>query len=289
MNTEEFIHLSINPNQITKDYVIALESVLEEFPYFQTAQVLYLKGLKNQKSFKYNNALKRVAAHSTNRTVLFDFITTDVLDFEKKSKLDIDLLNSIDVVDSVIIERTDELLVSNVSDTDLVIDETKIQELLKIKADLESQLKAKEKELELGTPINFEKTDEFSFNEWLDLPPKKQIDREKEVKKAKNKAKKEEKTTKKNLAKQVDLIEEFILKKPKLKPSKTQEIKDISADSVKENTNLMTETLARVYIEQKKYDKAILAFRILSLKYPEKSSFFADRIKAIKFLQKHKS
>jgi hypothetical protein len=51
----------------------------------------------------------------------------------------------------------------------------------------------------------------------------------------------------------------------------------------------MTETLARVYIEQKKYNNAIKAYRILSLKYPEKSGFFANRIKAIKILQRNKS
>ena len=50
----------------------------------------------------------------------------------------------------------------------------------------------------------------------------------------------------------------------------------------------MTETLAHVYLEQKKYEKAITAFTILSLKYPEKSSFFANQIKAIKNLQKNK-
>ena len=47
----------------------------------------------------------------------------------------------------------------------------------------------------------------------------------------------------------------------------------------------MTETLARIYVEQKNYDKAIQSYRILSLKYPEKSSFFADQIQAIKVLQ----
>ena len=51
----------------------------------------------------------------------------------------------------------------------------------------------------------------------------------------------------------------------------------------------MTETLAKVYLEQKKYENAIKAYRILILKYPEKSGFFADRIKAIKNLQKNKS
>ena len=50
----------------------------------------------------------------------------------------------------------------------------------------------------------------------------------------------------------------------------------------------MTETLAKVYLEQKKYKKAIQAYKILSLKYPEKSGFFADRITAVKQLQKEK-
>ena len=49
--------------------------------------------------------------------------------------------------------------------------------------------------------------------------------------------------------------------------------------------SLMTETLARIYLEQKNYDKAIQAYNILSLKYPEKSGFFADQIQAVKELQ----
>ncbi|MFV0236960.1 MAG: hypothetical protein ACK5HU_00290, partial [Flavobacteriales bacterium] len=60
----------------------------------------------------------------------------------------------------------------------------------------------------------------------------------------------------------------------------------IALNSITENQNLMTETLANIYVEQKKYSKAIQAFKILSLKYPEKSGFFADQIKAIKNLDK---
>lgn len=48
---------------------------------------------------------------------------------------------------------------------------------------------------------------------------------------------------------------------------------------------LMTETLAKVYLEQKKYKKALQAYKILSLKYPKKSSLFADRIKAVEKIQ----
>ena len=62
------------------------------------------------------------------------------------------------------------------------------------------------------------------------------------------------------------------------------------SDSLKIDRNeLMTETLARVYLEQGKYKKAIQAYRILILKYPEKSSFFADQIKAVEKLREDKS
>ncbi len=45
----------------------------------------------------------------------------------------------------------------------------------------------------------------------------------------------------------------------------------------------LTETLARIYVKQKKYDKALHIIRKLSLKYPEKNIYFADQIR---FLEK---
>ena len=48
----------------------------------------------------------------------------------------------------------------------------------------------------------------------------------------------------------------------------------------------MTETLAKIYVKQKKIKKALYAYKILSLKYPEKSSLFAIQIKK---LQKKKN
>ena len=52
-------------------------------------------------------------------------------------------------------------------------------------------------------------------------------------------------------------------------------------ESLIENDEIVTETLARVYLEQAHYDKAIAAYEKLSLKYPQKSSFFAKQIKLI--------
>jgi hypothetical protein len=44
----------------------------------------------------------------------------------------------------------------------------------------------------------------------------------------------------------------------------------------------VTETLAEIYLKQALWDKAINAYEVLSLKYPEKSGSFADRIREIK-------
>jgi hypothetical protein len=300
LNAEKLIKLINSPNSISKEETIELETVLEEFPYFQTARVLHLKGLKNQKNFKYNNSLKQVAAYTTDRTVLFDFITNDVSSSASSLENNNKSLNEIEVIDSEIVNETQKVIATPDNDLGILNEIVQLNKLrmIEIEKDLnkkiekiskESTTKLPEKkiknkdDLEIGKPIDFKKDDSFSFHEWLNLTEAKLIVREddnkKETKSDKNKEKTERKLT---------LIDAFIKNKPKIKPVKNQVIKDVSESSAVENTNLMTETLARVYLEQKKFKKAITAFKILSLKYPEKSSFFADRIKAIEFLDKNK-
>jgi len=85
------------------------------------------------------------------------------------------------------------------------------------------------------------------------------------------------------------LIDKFIETNPKISPaSKNATVTPfVSEQPAIENSYLMTETLAKVYLEQKKYQKAIQAYEILILKYPEKISFFANRISDIKALQQN--
>lgn len=77
MNVTDYTYLMNKPDAITEQQAEALGSVLNEFPYFQSARALRLKGLYNQNSFKYNYALKVTAAHTADRSVLFDFITSE--------------------------------------------------------------------------------------------------------------------------------------------------------------------------------------------------------------------
>ena len=82
------------------------------------------------------------------------------------------------------------------------------------------------------------------------------------------------------------MIDNFIELNPKIKPIGANESETIIIPvehNDEENEEFFTETLAKIYIKQKQYEKAINIFKRLNLKYPEKSVYFADQIR---FLEK---
>ena len=146
-----------------------------------------------------------------------------------------------------------------------------------------------EENLEVGKPLDFSENDKFSFTEWLKLTSAQPIQRETEevsndnIEPEVNIVVEEPIPVKQ---KKMDLIDRFIETNPKITPSKSAVVPAINMDRLNEEEPFyMTETLARIYLEQKKYQKAIQAYEILILKYPEKSSLFANRIFDIKKLQ----
>jgi hypothetical protein len=133
-----------------------------------------------------------------------------------------------------------------------------------------------------GSPLPFDKAEKHSFAEWLQLSKAKSIDRTQntEIQKETPVPPSPE------IEKKLDMIDNFIKANPKITPVKTDTSSwENLGKKTTEAPGLMTETLARVYLEQKKYSKAIQAYEILILKYPEKSAYFADLISEIKDLQ----
>jgi hypothetical protein len=95
----------------------------------------------------------------------------------------------------------------------------------------------------------------------------------------------------KNFKKQIqaELIDKFIIANPRIEPVRDKSghpVEDISKPFTEEKGGFVTETLAKIYITQGYYSKAIDIYEKLSLKFPEKSSYFATQIEKVKELIK---
>ncbi|GAB1252095.1 hypothetical protein Tsumi_12010 [Porphyromonas miyakawae] len=77
--------------------------------------------------------------------------------------------------------------------------------------------------------------------------------------------------------------EEIILKQTTFPQKETndEEVPD-------EEPPLFTEILAKIYVSQGRYDKALTAYKALNAKHPEKSVYFADQIRFIERLIENK-
>ena len=315
MNTSTFHNLLQNPNALSAINLQDLKTIVDEFPYAQSARALYLKKLKQDDSFKYNHNLKVTAAYTTDRSVLFDFITSEEFnqnsisetikqntqhlenilvnsenisekDKEDQTNFESHLNDNIDVLDPELFEEkqiiSEDKPLTKDAENILVTEATKSEFL--------------ENQLNIGKPLEFTKSETHSFSEWLNLTKFQPIQRNEDTSNSKTKtiaiktivseSVKKDSTLKSTIAKKNKLIEAFISKNHKLEPKKDVDKKvNLAKAQMIPHEELMTETLARIYLEQKNYKKAIQSYKILSLKYPEKSGFFADQIKAVKYLQ----
>ncbi|MFV0565788.1 MAG: hypothetical protein ACK5NB_08155 [Flavobacteriaceae bacterium] len=301
MTPTDFTYILQNPEHVSSEKTEALKLVIEAFPYFQSARALLLKGLKNQNSFNYNQELKTTAAYTTDRSMLFDFITSETFaqnEISKNIKQNAFNLKHINVeaIDISINKKVtvDTVLQQQINETSGVLDPQLFQpkdistskvahHLLEETTAADTENQKPDAVLNIGAPFTFNKTEIHSFNEWLKLTQLKPIERDDdETLLTEKTVSKEDKKRSKKFA----LIDKFITTNPKINPNSTTVSKEnlAKANMIQPET-LMTETLARIYLEQKNYKKAIQSYKILSLKYPEKSSFFANQIRAIEHLQ----
>jgi len=287
MNSIELTYLFENSASVGTQETGELENLLKEYPYFQAARAIYLKGLYNQNSFKYNLALKKTAAFTLDRSVLFDFISS--ADFSQ-DKVALQIKKQEDNLRNIIVFEPQEVFGKKVISINDAI-KMKITESVQVldpdlferpRTKPSEEIKVSEenpsKEIpDMGSPLNFNSAEAHSFSEWLSLTKTNPIDRISE----------DSKKIIDSKMRKSELIDDFISKSPKLKPNKLSTTTNIAPERSLPPEGLMTETLARVYLEQKNYKKALQAYKILILKYPEKSGFFADQIRALKKLQEN--
>ena len=267
MNVAEYTHLLNKPDAINFQQVISLEKILMDFPYFQSARSLHLKGLYKQDSFKYNQNLKITAAFTTDRTVLFDLITLENFVGIQKGfyeEKETNLLN-IDVIDSKTFDQKkpesslEKSIISSIAVSSLLIeqigneaDEKPADEgIISITENFQSvPLNIKEEntaiseKLEIGKPLIFDHSETHSFEEWLQLSKAKpiiRVENSEQIKLPEN-----------NLNNKLEIIDKFIEANPKIQPVNKESFTPVVSIKEEETSYLMTETLAKVYLEQKK-------------------------------------
>ncbi|MFT5845986.1 MAG: hypothetical protein ACJARX_002108 [Psychroserpens sp.] len=319
MNRSNFTYILQNPQHISIEQTSELHDLSIQYPYFQSARALHLKGLNNTGSYKYNQELKTTAAYTTDRSILFDFITSEIFNQNEISqviKQNSEHLKNITVtdLDDITVHKSvtiDDALKQHIRNTEGVLDPNLFEQKInpedvahflslqnktteRVVLDIDSRHIEEKPEdiLQIGKPLEFIKEEIHSFTEWLKITSFKPIQRD-AIDVSDNPSEEniietidnsqEEKSVSVN--KKFELIDKFLESNPKIVPIK--ELRKTNTDTSDQVTHdgLMTETLARIYLEQNNYTKAIQSYKILSLKYPEKSGFFADQIKAVQELQ----
>ncbi len=312
MQAAELIKYIENPRSLTKQSVAELQKLVNDFPYFQSAHLLLSLASKKWDASVYQQSLRKTAIVATNRARLFNLVSR----LEEQAETTPPVLEEeVRVVEPApVIENTelDILKATEVSEeqarAQTIEPEAKPQitpeEVLEKEIQNQVVNAFVEKEL-LDTPgLNRSKPREAeSFVEWLSLLKKNngqslrqaQEDLMPEKPRQKTSRAREEQPAQDNTPSQSKkeknraIIDKIIESSPGIIRSKEDQkffAAEIKAkESLLENEHLVTETLARIYALQGSVNKAVRAYEILSLKYPQKSAYFATLIEKLKHNQ----
>jgi tetratricopeptide (TPR) repeat protein len=244
------------PDLLTTDTLEELESAVSQYPYFQPLRFLYLKNLYLSKSPNFYSELTKSAVYISDRRKLFYYLSVveglwnDVFAYFSKHRVATDSPekpDTLSLIDSFLSDYAPEMLEQQPVPTH------KAARIALATQDYASLL----------VDDHVDEQFEADLHDAVKL-------------------------------KHHDLIDEFIsfagdgdamrqqLLSGETDPSTVLPDLDVETDILNEE-DLLTESLAKIYIKQKRYYKAIEIIRKLSLKYPEKSIYFADQIR---FLEK---
>jgi tetratricopeptide (TPR) repeat protein len=296
MTSHQIARFLESPHLINELDLPVLEKSIETYPYVGLFHMLYLKGLHNTQSIYFDKALKTAALVINDRAKLHEILYAPVANEEKEPVVE---EKAVVVKEEIIIEADidqEEAAIEIVPEIEIEIEE------LKPEVDLEMQqlqdnivTEAIDHSLQVDintllgdfetedtkqsevTPIEIEEEKESlshpkSFGDWLNVMLPSDQETEKTTK------------TEAPLKSSKDLINQFIAtanKRIKVADNTPKSIES-AHKSIEDKNDFATETLAQVYASQKKYSKAIEIYELLALKFPEKKTFFASRIRFLK-------
>lgn len=298
MQAAELLKYIKDPSLLNKQSITDLQKLVNDFPYFQTAHLLLSMSSKKWDASVYQQSLKKTAIVATNRAHLFSLIhkleNESLVEKEEKvveekiteqkntvedQKHELDILKATEVVTEI---KKEEVLVSakKVLDPEEVL-EKEIQKQV-VESFVEKEIL---KTQELHHPVEIKKEEPSNFSDWLLFLRKNNGQSYENIEEKVNQEKEKNKiSTKKE--KNKALIDKIIETNPGLIRNK-EETKFYTPDSkakesLIENEHLVTETLAKIYALQGSVNKAVRAYEILSLKFPQKSAYFASLIEKLK-------
>jgi hypothetical protein len=318
MRAEELLKYIKNPQLLNKEVIPELQQLVKDFPYFQSGHLLLSLASKKWDASVYQQSLKKTAIVATNRSHFYRLVhqfeneveVEGKISVKEETKKELDILKSAEVA----VEQTIGSVQVNEQETKDKTPEVEIKEK-KQEPDTRKQSKPDgetivaleiekalvnsfvEKEILKTNEAHKDilKTDQpESFGDWLTFLKKNngqsysEIEEEvgKEKLKEAQKAKEKELQQQKEKEKKKAILDKIIESNPgAIRQKEDQKFfkSDLKAkESLLESEHLVTETLARIYALQGNINKAIRAYEILSLKYPQKSAYFASLIQKLK-------
>ncbi len=224
MRSEQFIHYLNRPDLLDQSTVTELKEIIDDYPYFPVARMLYLRNLKNINSYKFEQELSKHAIFVPDRALLYR-----LLDVQSKENDRFELLP---------------------------YDQDTFRHFLQEKPEISQD--------ELTYISNYQIEDVFQL---IDTPAEEELRPDSDS--------------------SSDLIDQFISGRIANEPlmERTPDSgKLLSEQSSQIREDLITETLANIYLKQGLYQEALNSYEKLSLKFPEKNSYFAAQIEKIEKL-----
>jgi len=239
MQAERIIELINGEIDFSEDTLYGLKNVMEEYPYFQAAQLLYTLNLQTARDSRFNAELRKAACLLGDRRNLFYRVKSESFPREWIEKLE----RKGELEEGSPFDRIDTFLAEQEKQEKKPIPKTIPQE--GISTDYLSYL--------------LSKTPDDAKTEPVPLQHQDKID--------------------KFLAEDEKSPVKIVLKN---QPEEDSGTPFFDLDTVNEGS-FLSETLAKIHIKQKNYEKALEIMRKLYLLNPEKNRYFADQIR---FLEK---